>query len=114
MNPVSGWGTSVTEAVGRGPLRWSTERDPAGHYVGHGRLRLMDEDGWTDQYRNIDNPPRVVTVTVTSVGGVVGQPFADAYCGAKFAVEGFMQSLAVVAERFGVWVSVGEPAAVGL
>ncbi|WP_026556260.1 SDR family NAD(P)-dependent oxidoreductase [Arthrobacter sp. 35W] len=51
-------------------------------------------------------------LTVTSVGGVVGQPFADAYCGAKFAVEGFMQSLAVVAERFGVLVSVVEPAAV--
>lgn len=51
-------------------------------------------------------------LTVTSVGGVVGQPFADAYCGAKFAVEGFMQSLAVVAETFGVWVSVIEPAAV--
>ncbi|MDR2293816.1 MAG: SDR family NAD(P)-dependent oxidoreductase [Microbacterium sp.] len=51
-------------------------------------------------------------VTVTSVGGAVGQPFADAYCGAKFAVEGFMQSLAVVAERFGVRVSVIEPAAV--
>jgi short-subunit dehydrogenase len=51
-------------------------------------------------------------VTVTSVGGAVGQPFADAYCGAKFAVEGFMQSLAVVAESFGVWVSVVEPAAV--
>jgi short-subunit dehydrogenase len=51
-------------------------------------------------------------LTVTSVGGAVGQPFADAYCGAKFAVEGFMQSLAVVAERFGVLVSVIEPAAV--
>lgn len=51
-------------------------------------------------------------LTITSVGGVVGQPFADAYCGAKFAVEGFMQSLAVVAERFGIWVSVIEPAAV--
>ena len=51
-------------------------------------------------------------LTVTSVGGAVGQPFADAYCGAKFAVEGFMQSLAVVAERFGVWVTVVEPAAV--
>jgi NAD(P)-dependent dehydrogenase (short-subunit alcohol dehydrogenase family) len=51
-------------------------------------------------------------LTVTSVGGAVGQPFADAYCGAKFAVEGFMQSLAVVAERFGIWVSVIEPAAV--
>ncbi len=51
-------------------------------------------------------------VTVTSVGGAVGQPFADAYCGAKFAVEGFMQSLAPVAARLGIWVSVVEPAAV--
>lgn len=51
-------------------------------------------------------------LTVTSVGGAVGQPFADSYCGAKFAVEGFMQSLAPVAERFGVRVSVIEPAAV--
>ena len=52
-------------------------------------------------------------VTVTSVGGVVGQPFADAYCGAKFAVEGLMQSLAPVAATFGVDVRVVEPAAVG-
>lgn len=51
-------------------------------------------------------------LTVTSVGGVVGQPFADAYCGAKFAVEGFMQSLATVAGHYGVRVSVIEPAAV--
>ena len=51
-------------------------------------------------------------VTVTSVGGAVGQPFADAYCAAKFAVEGLMQSLAPVAERFGVQVSIVEPAAV--
>ena len=43
---------------------------------------------------------------------MVGQPFADAYCAAKFAVEGFMQSLAVVAREVGVWVSVVEPAAV--
>ncbi len=51
-------------------------------------------------------------LTVTSVGGAVGQPFADAYCGSKFAVEGFMQSLAPVALAHGVWVSVVEPAAV--
>ena len=51
-------------------------------------------------------------LTVTSVGGAVGQPFADAYCGAKFAVEGFMQSLAVVMLAHGVRVSVVEPAAV--
>ncbi|XVU22945.1 SDR family NAD(P)-dependent oxidoreductase [Actinoplanes sp. CA-054009] len=52
-------------------------------------------------------------VTVTSVGGAVGQPFADAYCAAKFAVEGLMQSLAPVAARFGVGVSIVEPGAVG-
>jgi NAD(P)-dependent dehydrogenase (short-subunit alcohol dehydrogenase family) len=52
-------------------------------------------------------------VTVTSVGGAVGQPFADAYCAAKFAVEGLMQSLAPVAARFGIDISIVEPAAVG-
>src|SRR6185369_13251407 len=41
-------------------------------------------------------------ITVTSVGGVVGQPFNEAYCAAKFAVEGFMQSLAPVAATVGV------------
>ena len=51
-------------------------------------------------------------VTVTSVGGAVGQPFADAYCGAKFAVEGLMQSLAPVVANFGIGVSVVEPGAV--
>lgn len=51
-------------------------------------------------------------LTVTSVGGVVGQPFADAYCASKFAVEGFMQSLSTVAAHVGVEVGVIEPAAV--
>lgn len=51
-------------------------------------------------------------VTVTSVGGVVGQPFNEAYCAAKFAVEGFMESLAPLAASLGVSVTVIEPAAV--
>jgi NAD(P)-dependent dehydrogenase (short-subunit alcohol dehydrogenase family) len=51
-------------------------------------------------------------VTVTSVGGVIGQPFNEAYCAAKFAVEGFMESLAPVAASVGVSVSVVEPGAV--
>ncbi len=51
-------------------------------------------------------------VTVSSVGGVVGQPFNEAYCAAKFAVEGFMESLAPVAASVGVHVSVVEPGAV--
>lgn len=48
-------------------------------------------------------------ITVTSVGGVVGQPFNDAYCAAKFAVEGLLESLAPVARAVGVAVSVIEP-----
>ncbi len=51
-------------------------------------------------------------VTVTSIGGVVAQPFSDAYCAAKFAVEGMMESLAPVAAEFGIAVSVIEPGAV--
>lgn len=51
-------------------------------------------------------------VTVTSVGGAVGQPFADAYCASKFAVEGLMQSLAPVVAAFGVEVAIVEPGAV--
>jgi len=51
-------------------------------------------------------------VTVTSVGGVVGQPLNEAYCAAKFAVEGFCEVLAPVAASVGVCVSVIEPGAV--
>ncbi len=51
-------------------------------------------------------------LTITSVGGVVGQPFNDAYCAAKFAVEGLMESLAPVAKTFGVHIAVIEPGAV--
>ena len=51
-------------------------------------------------------------VTVSSVGGIVGQPFNEAYCAAKFAVEGFLQSLAPVAASVGVRVTIVEPGAV--
>jgi NAD(P)-dependent dehydrogenase (short-subunit alcohol dehydrogenase family) len=51
-------------------------------------------------------------ITVSSVGGVIGQPFNDAYCAAKFAVEGFMEALAPVAATVGVRVVVIEPGAV--
>ena len=51
-------------------------------------------------------------ITVSSVGGVVGQPFNEAYCAAKFAVEGFLESLAPVAASVGVAVTIVEPGAV--
>ena len=48
-------------------------------------------------------------ITVSSIGGLIGQPFNDAYCAAKFAVEGMMESLAPLAKCFGVHVSLIEP-----
>ena len=52
-------------------------------------------------------------LTISSVGGIVGQPFNDAYCAAKFAVEGFLEALQPVAATVGVGVCVIEPGAVG-
>jgi NAD(P)-dependent dehydrogenase (short-subunit alcohol dehydrogenase family) len=43
------------------------------------------------------------------VHGVVGQPFNEAYAAAKFALEGFLESLAPVAAVHGVAVSVVVP-----
>ncbi|MES2094861.1 MAG: SDR family NAD(P)-dependent oxidoreductase [Actinomycetota bacterium] len=51
-------------------------------------------------------------VTISSVGGVVGQPFNESYCAAKFAVEGFCESLHPVAKSVGVGVHLIEPGAV--
>jgi NAD(P)-dependent dehydrogenase (short-subunit alcohol dehydrogenase family) len=48
-------------------------------------------------------------LTITSIGGLIGQPFNDAYCAAKFAVEGCMESLAPVAKRLGIDVCLIEP-----
>ncbi|MEM6337242.1 MAG: SDR family oxidoreductase [Bacteroidota bacterium] len=49
-------------------------------------------------------------LNVTSVGGLVGQPFNALYCAAKFAVEGYTEALAtLLPEHFGVHVTCVEP-----
>ncbi|MEM7730018.1 MAG: SDR family oxidoreductase [Pseudomonadota bacterium] len=49
-------------------------------------------------------------INISSVGGLVGQPFNDFYCAAKFAVEGFTESLAsYVGPAFGIHFSTIEP-----
>ena len=48
-------------------------------------------------------------VTVTSVGGLLGQPFNEAYCAAKFAVEGMMEGLVPLARNMGIEVCLVEP-----
>ncbi|MTI33395.1 SDR family oxidoreductase [Xanthovirga aplysinae] len=49
-------------------------------------------------------------INISSVGGLVGQPFNELYCGAKFAVEGYTESLATyLTEPFGIKFSIVEP-----
>jgi short-subunit dehydrogenase len=49
-------------------------------------------------------------INITSVGGLVGQPFNEFYCAAKFAVEGYTESLAsYVSDAFNIQFSLVEP-----
>lgn len=49
-------------------------------------------------------------INVTSVGGLVGQPFNELYCAAKFAVEGYTESLATILPKyFGINLTCVEP-----
>lgn len=49
-------------------------------------------------------------INISSVGGLVGQPFNEFYCAAKFAVEGYTESLAsYVGPAFGLHFTAVEP-----
>jgi NAD(P)-dependent dehydrogenase (short-subunit alcohol dehydrogenase family) len=49
-------------------------------------------------------------VTVGSVGGLVGQPFNEIYCAAKFGVEGYMEAMAsYITPKFGINFTTVEP-----
>ncbi|MFT6802097.1 MAG: short-subunit dehydrogenase [Salibacteraceae bacterium] len=49
-------------------------------------------------------------INVTSIGGLVGQPFNELYCGAKFAVEGYMEALTTyVSKPFNIKITNLEP-----
>jgi NAD(P)-dependent dehydrogenase (short-subunit alcohol dehydrogenase family) len=49
-------------------------------------------------------------IAVSSVGGLVGQPFNEIYCAAKFAVEGYIESLAsYLGPAFGIGFTAVEP-----
>lgn len=49
-------------------------------------------------------------ISISSVGGLVGQPFNEIYCAAKFAVEGYSEALAsYVTPNFGINFTTVEP-----
>ena len=52
---------------------------------------------------------RGLVVTISSTGGIVGQAFVSAYSAAKFAVEGWMESLAPEIAPFGIRTMLVEP-----
>jgi NAD(P)-dependent dehydrogenase (short-subunit alcohol dehydrogenase family) len=52
---------------------------------------------------------RGLIVTISSTGGIVGQAFVSAYSAAKFAVEGWMESLAPEVAPFGIRTMLVEP-----
>jgi len=51
-------------------------------------------------------------INISSLGGVFGQAFGEAYCASKFAVEGYTQSIARYCRSFGVHVCTVCPASV--
>jgi NAD(P)-dependent dehydrogenase (short-subunit alcohol dehydrogenase family) len=50
-------------------------------------------------------------LTVTSVGGLLGQPMLSAYCASKYALEGWNESLRIETHSLGIRVSLVEPGA---
>jgi NAD(P)-dependent dehydrogenase (short-subunit alcohol dehydrogenase family) len=50
-----------------------------------------------------------LVVTISSTGGLIGQEFCSAYSASKFALEGFMESLAPEVAPFGIRTMVVEP-----
>jgi len=50
-----------------------------------------------------------LVVTISSTGGISGQPFVSAYSAAKFGVEGWMESLAPEIALFGIRTMLVEP-----
>lgn len=48
-------------------------------------------------------------VTITSAAGLMGQEFVTAYAASKFALEGWMESLRLEVERFGIQAMAVEP-----
>ena len=49
-------------------------------------------------------------INISSVGGLVGQPFNELYCAAKFAVEGYTEALATYfPQNFGIHFTAIEP-----
>ena len=103
------WTSWSTTAAARGDNRTDRRRPAAGHTGCEPHRGVAHDTGCS---ATCAPEGRAHRDGHESIGGVVAQPFNDAYCAAKFAVEGMMESLAPVAAEFGVDVILIEPGAV--
>lgn len=95
--------------------------------AGYGQLGMFEENSADDMVKQFDtNVHGTLHVTravlpvmrrqragrlfnLSSIGGMVGFEGASIYCAAKFAVEGFSESLALEVARFGIQVTIVQP-----
>jgi short-subunit dehydrogenase len=52
-----------------------------------------------------------LVLNIGSIGGVWGQPLNDVYCASKFALEGLVESMAPIYDKFGIKITILEPGA---
>lgn len=89
----------TTEQATEEEIRWVTEVNYLGTvFCTQAVLPYMRKQKWG----------RIINLS--SVGGLVGQPFNELYCAAKFAIEGFAEGLAAyVSPAFNIKISNIEP-----
>jgi NAD(P)-dependent dehydrogenase (short-subunit alcohol dehydrogenase family) len=122
--------SSVSRAVEQ-VLRESGRLDFLVNNAGFGSVRTLEQASWAQIHEIMDvnfygalRCIRAVLpamraqksghiVSISSVGGLVGQPLNEIYCAAKFALEGLVESLATYLEPyFGIRMSLVEPAGI--
>jgi len=122
--------SSVSRAVEQ-VLRESGRLDFLVNNAGFGSVRTLEQASWAQIQEIMDvnfygalRCIRAVLpgmraqksghiVSISSVGGLVGQPLNEIYCAAKFALEGLVESLATYLEPyFGIRMSLVEPAGI--
>jgi NAD(P)-dependent dehydrogenase (short-subunit alcohol dehydrogenase family) len=99
VNNAGGGFAKTTEQVTEEEMKWVTDLN----YYGVVRCTKA-----VLPFMRKQNSGRIINIT--SVGGLIGQPFNEFYCAAKFAVEGYTEAMAsYVEDSFGIKFSIVEP-----
>ena len=99
INNAGGGFAKTTEQATEEEMKWVTDLN----YFGVVRCTKAVLPGMRKQKSG-----RIINIT--SIGGLVGQPFNEFYCASKFAVEGYTEAMACYLEDdFGIKFSIIEP-----